>query len=94
VAEEALSATLWYVEAEDPIGSTGTPEHQRDAAEQKIYGRDSRIGQVLERHESLAQLQVIADMVEIEDLPFLGRHDYAISLRVDHDLLRMALDHG
>src|SRR6516165_10824628 len=28
VPEEALSAPLWYVEAEDPIGSTGTPEHQ------------------------------------------------------------------
>src|SRR5712691_3819250 len=27
VAEEALSATLWYVEAEDPISSTGTPEY-------------------------------------------------------------------
>ena len=52
------------------------------------------IGQVLERHESLAQLQVIADMVEIVDFPCLGGHDYAISLRVDHDLLRMALDHG
>jgi hypothetical protein len=33
-------------------------------------------------------------MVEIVDFPFLGRHDYAISLGVDHDLLRMALDHA
>src|SRR5215510_2173946 len=27
VAEEALSATLWYIEAKNPIGSTGIPEH-------------------------------------------------------------------
>src|SRR5215475_820857 len=94
VAEEALSATLWDIEAKNPIGPTGIPEHQRDTAKQKIHGRDSRIGQVLERHESLAQLQVIAGMVEIVDFPFLGRHNYAISLCVDRDILRMALESG
>ena len=46
MAEEALGAAFWDVEAEDPIGPL-VPKHQRDAAKQKIHGRDSRIGQSL-----------------------------------------------
>src|SRR6266478_3727789 len=94
VTEEALSTTLWHIEAKNTIGPTGPPEHQRDAAKHKIHGRNSRSGQLLERHELLAQVQVITGTVKIVDRTFLGGHDYTISLRVDNYFLGMALDHG
>ena len=94
MTEEALRTTLWHIEAKNTIGPTGPPKHQRDAAKHKIHGRDSRSRQILERHELLAQAQLIASTVKIVDLTFLGGHDYTISLCVDDNFLGMALDHG